>query len=94
MWNNKWPEKSLPEYKESFVEMGKGSFGLMAFLLATAMKSVGILLSHHIDNYVSSKESTYETQKLERILDSSEKIIGRALHYFPQSEEQVKDNED
>lgn len=47
------------------------------------MREVGILLSHHIDNYVHFTEPTYEKGKLERILNESEKLTGRMLHYFP-----------
>ena len=49
------------------------------------MREVGILLSNHIDNYVNSVEPSYEVGKLERILNESEKLTGRLLHYFPQN---------
>jgi len=48
------------------------------------------MLANHIDSYVSTVEPTYENGKLERILNTSEKFIGRLLHYYPvtQTEQQ------
>ena len=46
------------------------------------MRTVGLLLSRHLDSFVKTKNPHYEHQ-IETSLHESNKNVGRLLHYFP-----------
>lgn len=77
---NIWPKEDLPELEFAFKNLGQ------------LIVDVGKLVAKQVDKYISSKCSTYEKNKLFRIIDTSKCCKARLLHYFSRSEQQC--NED
>lgn len=69
---NVWPKDDMPELEAAFKALGQ------------LMVSVGELVAHHADVYVSSKlGDAYQAGTLEKVVKTSRTAKGRLLHYFP-----------
>ncbi|CAG8726351.1 14769_t:CDS:2, partial [Funneliformis caledonium] len=75
---NLWPREDLPEFEVAFKDLG-------CFII-----DVGKLVARACDSFVSTRLSKSEPNYLERIIDESQTIKGRLLHYFPIKETNQK----
>ncbi len=71
--HNIWPSQDLPEFEGLFKGLG------------SMVHSVGQELCRHLDYYVESNSQAYERGKLQRITGNKSGVVGRLLHYFPQT---------
>ena len=81
---NIWPDKALPELRETAMEMG----GLI--------RDIGKLVARQCDEYVLSQcdTDTYSSGKIQNVIDNSLCCKGRLLHYFPVFVAPVEDKND
>ena len=75
---NIWPTEEVPELEEHFMNLGK------------LIVDVGKLVAKQVDRYIASKCTTYEANKLFRIIDTSKCCKARLLHYFARNAEDIK----
>lgn len=68
---NKWPKKSLPDLETACKDLG----GLL--------KDVALALTPHLDRYVEQKQTKYPSNFLQATLETTEKVKGRLLYYYP-----------
>lgn len=73
---NIWPTEDLPELEGAFKGLGQ------------LIVDVGAMVAQQVDNYISSKCSTYEPSKLNRVITTSKCCKARLLHYFSRTEEE------
>ncbi|PKY49354.1 Clavaminate synthase-like protein [Rhizophagus irregularis] len=68
---NIWPNEDLTEFEKAFKDLG-------CFII-----DVGKLVARACDSFVLTKLPKAEPNYLERIIDESQTISARLLHYFP-----------
>lgn len=75
--DNKWPREYAPQLPGAFYALGN------------QIREVGLLLFDAIDAYIKRQNPKYNVNCKELIKQSNFNV-GRLLHYFPPSEEEVK----
>ncbi|CAI2173841.1 14936_t:CDS:2 [Funneliformis geosporum] len=75
---NIWPKEDLPELEVAFKDLG-------CFII-----DVGKLVARACDSFVSTRLPKSESNYLERIINESQAIKARLLHYFPIKETDQK----
>jgi len=76
-WVNVWPDDRHPGLREAQIALGK------------LMLDTGILVAKHIDRYCANALPQYEHDVVTKSISESEKITGRLMYYYAQTEKKL-----
>eukprot|EP01090_Pellita_catalonica_P020611 TRINITY_DN7450_c0_g1_i1.p1 TRINITY_DN7450_c0_g1~~TRINITY_DN7450_c0_g1_i1.p1 ORF type:complete len:396 (+),score=66.68 TRINITY_DN7450_c0_g1_i1:110-1189(+) len=71
---NIWPTETVPEMEAAFKNLGK------------IMYDVIVLLTAHVDKFISANVKGYKRNHLYNAMSTTRKIKGRLLYYYPQAD--------
>lgn len=71
MWQNAWPEQSLPTLRPAVQS------------LCQTMKGAATHLARHLDVYLRDKLPSFDPNYFERTVTDTEKVTSRLIHYYP-----------